>query len=204
MNKIDFRKESKHLYSPSAKEPALVEVPEMQFLMIDGKGDPNNSEEFQSAAEALYGIAYTIKFSAKKSGTARPDYVVPPLEGQWWMKGGKRFDLKSRDDWRWTLMIRQPDFVTEKDFSAAVSLAMVKKPSPALRKLRFERLTEGRCVQIMHIGPYAAEVPTVERMHAYAREQGLSLHGKHHEIYLGDPRRTAPERLKTVLRHPVR
>lgn len=205
MGTIDFKKEMKHLYSPSAKLATVVDVPEMQFLMIDGAGDPNNSVEFEAAIGVLYGIAYTIKFTLKKAASARkPDFVVPPLEGLWWMKGGKRFDQEKRADWRWTLMLRQPDFVTRKDVSSAISHLKEKKPSPPLGKVRFEQWIEGLCVQILHVGPYSEERPALELLDTFARDGGLSMHGKHHEIYLSAPPRCTPERMKTVLRHPVK
>jgi hypothetical protein len=206
MEQIDFRKQAKELYQPSAKEPTIVHVPPMRFVMIDGAGDPNSSAAFEEAVQALYGVAYTIKFARKKApGPAGvPDFVVPPLEGLWWMKGGRRFDSDRRADWRWTLMIRLPDHVREKDVSAALAELERKKPSPSLARVRFERFAEGRAAQIMHVGPYADEPPTIARLHAFVAGQGYALHGKHHEIYLGDPRRTKPEKLRTVLRHPVK
>lgn len=201
MDKIDFKKEDKELYKPSAKEPAIVDVPPMDFLMIDGRGDPNGAE-FQEAMQALYGAAYTIKFALKKSG-AGPDYVVPPSEGLWWMEGGAGFNMDDREAWRWTLMIRQPSGVTEKDLASAVEAAAEKNPDPPYSRIRLERFEEGQAAQVMHIGPYAEEMPTIERLHAFVEENGYRLRDKHHEIYLSDPRRSAPEKMKTVLRHPV-
>lgn len=201
MAKLDLKKQLKALYAPSAKEPARVDVPSMQFLMIDGEGDPNTSQAFQDAFPALYGMAYTLKFAAKKAGLQ--DYVVMPPEGLWWSDETGRLDLTDKSAWQWTLMIAQPDFITEAMVTAAREQLKSKKDPPGLERLRFERFDEGRCAQIMHIGPYADEGPTVERLHAFIRDQGLTPRGKHHEIYLGDPRRAKPERLKTVVRQPI-
>jgi hypothetical protein len=193
--------EFKRLYSPSAKECVLLEVPSMQFLMVDGKGDPNTSQEYQQAIEVLYSLAYTLKFMLKKRGG--PDFKVMPLEGLWWTEG-EGFDAANKDAWLWTAMIRQPDFVTAAMIEEASAQAKAKRELPALARTRFESFDEGLSAQIMHIGPYADEGPTIERLHAFIHEQGFELSGKHHEIYLGDPRRAAPEKLKTVLRQPAR
>jgi hypothetical protein len=199
MEKIDFKKKLKHLYSASAREPALVEVPAMKFLWVDGQGDPN-SPLFQSAIELLYGLSYGLKFTLKKRGR---DYAIPPLEGLWWMEGIEGFDVNRREDWRWSLMVMQPDFVTAELVAQARAELAAKRGEPSLAA-RFEPFHEGLCAQILHIGPYAAEGPTIEKLHRFAEAQGYRLHGRHHEIYLGDPRRSAPEKLKTLLRHPVR
>ncbi len=206
MTKLDLRQEFKHLYQPSAKAPAVVEVPEFQFLMVDGEGDPNHNPEFQAAVETLYGLSYTLKFAAKL-GPLQVDYPVMALEGLWWtepvMTRLPDFLNPDRSGWRWTLMIMQPDLVTAEMVAEASEKVRKKKDSPALARVRLERFHEGTAVQIMHIGPYAEELPTIRRMHAFAEEQAYTLRGKHHEIYLSDPRRAAPERMKTVLRHPV-
>ncbi len=203
MAKKDLKKELQSLYFPSAKEVALVDVPPMNFAMVDGAGNPNDSRAFQEAIGALYGISYTLKFMLKKAGKA--DYVVMPLEALWWTDEAGGFDFEStKATWNWTAMILQPDFVTKGHFREGAAQLEAKKHPPALPKLRFERFREGRAVQIMHIGPYAAEKPTIQRLHAYARENGFRLAGKHHEIYMGDPRRTTPAKLKTVVRQPVR
>lgn len=202
MSKLDLKKEFKHLYNPSAKEVSLVDVPEMSFIMADGAGDPNNSAEFEEVIGFLYSISFTLKFIFKK-GRPPVDYAVMPLEGLWWMKGTSRFDMNNRDDWRWTLMIAQPDFITKNHVGQAVSEVAKKKGSAALSKVRFERFYEGLSAQIMHVGPYSAEGPTIERIDRFVKENGYRSIGKHHEIYLGDPRRCAPEKLKTVLRHQV-
>jgi len=202
MSKIDLKKELKHLYQPSAREVALVDVPRMNFLMIDGRGDPNTSQEFQDAMEVLYGLAYGIKFGLKNQDLG-PDYTVMPSEGLWWIAGGGDFDSEAKDAFCWTLMIMQPDHITEEMFDQAKAELKARKDPPALSKVRFEAFYEGLSVQIMHIGPYAEEKPTIEKIHRFAEEQGYRLRGKHHEIYISNPGRTKPERLKTVLRHPV-
>lgn len=199
--KIDLVREMKDLYKPSAKKPAIVEVPEMSFLMVDGRGAPE-SEEFMQAMMVLYGIAYTLTFSLKNEG--RNNFKVMPLEGLWWMKGTREFDVNARDSWQWRVMIALPDEVTAADVSRAKKELREKKDPPGLPKLRFKKFTEGKAVQIMHIGPYSAEGPTIRALHQFAKDSGFRLTGKHHEIYMGDPRRSAPEKLKTIIRQPVR
>lgn len=207
METLDLRKELKHLYAPSARQAEVVDVPELQFAMIDGAIEPGcgpgNSPAFQGALEALYGISYTLKFMVKRRPIAAIDYTVMALEALWWVEDGE-FDVAAPGNWRWTAMIVQPDFITPELF--ADGLAQLRKQrgdSPTLADLRLERWCEGLAVQIMHIGPYSAEQATIARLHAFAREHGYRLRGKHHEIYLGDPRRAAPEKLKTILRQPV-
>lgn len=202
MSKVDLKKELKHLYQPSPKKVVLVDVPRMNFLMTDGRGDPHTSRQFQEAVEALYGVSYGIKFGLKQQGTD-PDYTVMPLEGLWWMADGRDFDMDARDEWIWTLMIMQPDHVTQDVVNLILAQQREKKNSPSLERMRFEPFEEGLSAQIMHLGPYADEGPTIQKIHNFAKEQGHELRGTHHEIYLGDPRRTKPERLKTVLRQPV-
>ena len=202
MSKIDFKKDLKHLYQPSAKKFEVVDVPPMNFLMIDGHGDPNTAQEYQDAVEALYAVAYALKFRSKKEKGM--DYVVPPLEGLWWVENMEEFSTEDKSAWNWTMMIMQPESVTQEMFEAALEQVEKKKSLSALSKLRLDTYHEGLAVQIMHIGPYSAEAPTVARMHAFIDENGYELAGKHHEIYLSDPRRVAPEKLKTVLRQPVR
>ncbi len=201
MEKLDFKKTLKHLYNPPAGRFTLVDVPPMNYLMIDGHGDPNTAPEFQENTEALYTLAYTIKFALKPAGV---DFVVPPSEGLWWMDDMSEFSLAVKDRWDWTLMMMQPDFVTPEVFTGALQQALRKKTLPALHKIRLEAYAEGLSVQIMYSGAYADEGPTIARMHAYIRDEGFVPNGKHHEIYLGDPRRTPPEKLKTVIRQPVR
>ncbi len=201
MSKTDFKKEWKHLYRPSAKEFVVVDVPPMNFLMIDGHGDPNTAQEYKDAIEALYAVAYKLKFMSKKEKGM--DYIVPPLEGLWWVENMEEFTTEDKSSWDWTLMIMQRESVTQEMFDEALKEVEKKKDPPALSRLRLETYHEGPSVQIMHIGPYDAEGPTIARMHAFIDENGYEPAGKHHEIYLGDPRKVAPERLKTVLRQPV-
>jgi hypothetical protein len=206
MDKLDLRKRYKHLYQPSAKEVEVVDVPALQFVMADGAIEPNlapgTSPTFQQATEALYGISYTLKFMSKLDKVNPIDYTVMGLEALWWVEDGK-FDITQPDNWHWTAMILQPEHITPVMFTKGLEQLRRKKPNPALDKLRLETFQEGLCVQIMHIGPYAAEPATVARLETYATQNGYTFHRKHHEIYLGDPRRSAPEKLKTVLRHPI-
>ena len=206
MKKIDLKKELKYLYAPSAKKVEIVDVPRFNFVMIDGKiepGDtPETSQEYQEAIGALYGASYTLKFMSKSREINPIDYVVMALEGLWWTDSGE-FDFQKKEAWKWTMMIMQPEHITEEMYQEALRQLEEKKETPALSKIRFESFHEGLCMQIMHIGPYAEEPRTIERMRAYAQENGYNLCGKHHEIYLGDPRRAKPERLRTILRHPV-
>ena len=202
MPKTDFKKEWKHLYRPSAKEFVVVDVPPMNFLMIDGHGDPNTAQEYQDAVEALYGVAYKLKFMSKKEKGM--DYIVPPMEGLWWVENVEEFTTENKSTWDWTMMIMQPEWITQEMFEEALKQVEKKKNPPALSRLRLEVYHEGLAVQIMHIGPYDAEAPTIARMHTFIDENGYEPTGKHHEIYLGDPRKVAPEKLKTVLRQPVR
>ena len=205
MSPLDLVKLHKPLYQPSAKHPAIVEVPELAFLMVDGRGDPETAEPYHQALEALYSVAYTLKSTLKKTDPER-DFKVAPLEGLWWAdeEAPAMADLqRDRDAWNWTMMIAVPDTVPPAEVAAAWEAAARKRELPAAPLLRLERLEEGLAAQIMHVGPYSEEAPTIERLHAFAAAEGYELRGRHHEIYLGDPRRTAPERLKTVLRHPV-
>lgn len=200
MSTIDLKKDYKHLYNQSAKEVSVVDVPPMNFLMIDGAGDPNVSVEYQQAMEALFSLSYTLKFRVKK--ITGVDYAVMPLEGLWWTDNHSQLVDKSL--WKWTAMIMQPEFVTAELVAEALAEVREKKGLAALDRVRFETYHEGLSAQIMHIGPYDAEGPTIARLHSFIRESGYEPCGKHHEIYLSDPRRTAPEKLKTVLRQPVR
>lgn len=202
MEKLDLKKQLKHLYNPPKAAFQLVDVPPMNFVMIDGRGDPNSSETFAAAMQALYSVAYTLKFDFKK--TQAVDYPVMPLEGLWWADDMEVFRMEKRTDWKWTLMIMQPDVVKPAHFKAGRDQAMAKKELAALSELRFERYHESLSAQIMYLGSYADEGPTIARMHEFIEESGCTLAGKHHEIYLGDPRRSAPEKLKTVLRQPVK
>jgi len=212
MKILDLRKQYKHLYQPSAKKVEVVQIPKLQFAMIDGaieKGyEPGNSLSFQEATQALYGISYTLKFMLKKRRTNAIDYPVMALEGLWWVEDGV-FDITIKDNWFFTLMIMQPDVITKDLFDEGLEQVRKKRgDAPALSRLRLIDFEEGLCVQTMHIGPYSTEPDTVERMKAFAQENDCrdlvgSSGGRHHEIYLGDPRKANPEKLKTVLRHPV-
>ena len=206
MTELDLRKQWKHLYAPSAKKIELVDVPEFKFVMIDGRIEPGEapgtSPGFEAAMTALYSAAYTLKFMSKLRKEDPIDYPVMALEGLWWVEDGQ-FDINIKDNWVYTLMIMQPDHITPAIFAEALAQAAKKKPNPALARLRLESFREGLCVQTMHLGPYATEPASIERMHNWASEQGYRLTGIHHEIYLGDPRRADPAKLKTVLRHGV-
>ena len=199
MEKVDFKKQLKHLYRPPAKNAVAVEVPVMNFLMLDGEGDPNSAPAYGEAVEALYAVAYALKFMIKK-GPQAVDYGVLPLEGLWWVEDMRQFSVENKSAWQWTMMIMQPEYVTRELYEAALVQVEAKKGPPALGKMRLESYAEGLSAQIMHSGPYAAEAPTIEKLHQFIADQGYQRRGKHHEIYLGDPRRTAPERLKTVIK----
>lgn len=201
MQKIDFKKEQKSLYAPGTKEVVAVDVPTMQFLMVDGAGDPNTVPAYAEAVEVLYALSYTLKFMVKK-GELAIDYGVLPLEGLWWAEDMTRFNAEDKSNWLWTMMIRQPDFVTEAMVDEALAAVQKKKNPPALEKVRFADYAEGACAQILHIGPFHEEGPTIARVHNYIAESGYVLSGKHHEIYLSDIRRAAPEKWKTVIRQP--
>ncbi len=203
MTKTDFKKELRHLYLPPAKEFTVVDVPQMQFLMVDGHGDPNTAQEYQDAIEALYAVAYRVKFTSKKE-FAR-DYVVPPLEGLWWAEEIEAFTTsRDKSAWDWTMMIMQPEWITSAMVASAIAHVGRAKNLPALPKLRLEAYHEGLSVQILHIGSYDDEGPTLHRMHhQFIPENSFRPVRKHHEIYLSDARRIAPEKLRTVLRQPV-
>lgn len=207
MDKLDLRKQNKNLYSPSAKQAEIVEVPAFRFAMIDGivkaNESPSTSVDFADAMQALYGIAYTLKFASKLRKENPIDYTVMALEALWWVENDV-FDFNKKQDWYFTAMIMQPPHITAEMFSAALEQLKKKKPSPALAKLRLETFQEGTSIQIMHIGPYSAEPATIEKMKSFMQEHSLTRNGKHHEIYMSDPRRSAPEKLKTILRQPVK
>ena len=199
MAAIDLKVQRKDLYYPPANEVTFADVPEMRYLAVDGAGDPNTATAYREAVEALYAVAYALKFARKPS----LDYKVMPLEGLWWLDG-EPFTPGWKERLTWTLLIRQPDDMTAAHLDEArQQVARKKKALPALDALRLETLCEGRSAQIMHLGPYADEEPTGRRLHAAIAEQGYTPRGKHHEVYLDDPRRTAPEKLRTVLRQPV-
>lgn len=183
-------------------QPAIVAVPEMSYIMVGGKGSPSEGAEYPQAIEALYGLAYTAKFAIKKA--RKEEFKVGPLETLWWNTSTGSLALGKKEDWQWQAMIMLPDLLTRADFDLAVRDLKTKKDPPALNKARFERWEEGLCAQVLHVGPYSEEGPTIERLHRFIEEQGYVMHGKHHEIYLGDPRRAAPEKLRTIVRHPIR
>lgn len=205
--KLELRKDLKYLYSPSAKKPEVVEVPEFNFLMLDGVVAPGTpvaeAPGFQEALQALYGISYTLKFTAKQDKNNPVEYPVMGLEGLWWIEDGL-FDFAKKVPWHYRLLMMQPGFITLEQVEAARQQVIKKRGiTPELERVRFEPFHEGRALQIMHIGPFAEEPRTLALMEAYAAEHGYTYRGKHHEIYLSDFRKTAPERLKTILRHPI-
>jgi len=201
MKKIDHKKELKHLYSATAKKIVEVDVPAMRFLMVDGQGDPNTSDDYARAVEALFSVSYTAKFMIQK-GRQQLDYSVMPLEGLWWADDLSAFTKDQRASWKWTMMIMQPDVVSDDVIDAAIESVRTKKGLPALDKLRVETFAEGRCAQVLHVGPFTEEGPTIERLHEYIRSKA-SLTGKHHEIYLSDIRRADPKKWKTIIRQPM-
>jgi hypothetical protein len=202
MEKIDYKKELKHLYKPSAKKVEIVTVPKMNFLMVDGEGDPNTSKSFSDAIEALYPVSYTLKFMIKK-GQKAIDYGVLPLEALWWSDDMSAFVTGNKDRWKWTVMIMQPDFIAHSLVMEAKEQVARKKNAAALSLVRFEPFQEGKAAQIMHIGPFSEEGPTIERVHKYIEDMGGRKRGKHHEIYLSDIRRAAPEKWKTIIRQSM-
>lgn len=211
--KLDYKKEYKDLYLPGTK-PVIIDVPEMVFIQVEGEGDPNTSAAYKNAMEVLYGLSFGIKMS-KMSGS-QPDgyfeYVVPPLEGLWWMEGGAYIGTEKlaglKDQFRWISMIRQPEFVTPDVFAWAKDTLKKKKPDIDLSRTKLVTFTEGLCCQVMHIGPYDDEPASVRKLEQFVEDNGykcdIGEERRHHEIYLGDPRRTKPERLRTVIRHPVK
>ncbi|MGB8214757.1 MAG: GyrI-like domain-containing protein [Anaerolineales bacterium] len=212
MEKLDLKKDLKYLYAPSAKKVEMVDVPPMSFIMIDGAIEPgqapSTSPLFAENMQAIYNAAYTIKFSLKLRKENPVDYPVMALEGLWWVEDGL-FDLQKPGNWKYTVMIMQPDLVASELFAEALVQVRKKKgDQPAFARLRLEPFREGLCVQTMHIGPYATEPETAQKMQAFMQANGfqdlVGLGGKHHEIYMGDPRRADPAKLKTVLRHPVK
>jgi hypothetical protein len=200
ITKVDLAKGLGHLYRPAARGIEVIDVPTMQFLMINGEGDPNTGAAFGQAVSALYSTSYTLKFMVRDS--AALDYRVMPLEGLWWSPDGTAFSANRRADWRWTAMIMQPEQVTPELFAEALVRAGRKKGLSALPDLRLETFREGTAVQVLHRGPFANEAPVIVELHEFLAAQGHHLKGKHHEIYLNDFTRTAPEKLRTILRQP--
>lgn len=201
MSKIDLKTDLKYLYKPSAKSVVSVDVPTMRFLMIDGHGDPNTSTDYAEAVEALFSVSYAAKFAVKRGATA-VDYSVMPLEGLWWSDDWSAFTSGDRARWKWTMMIMQPDFASNAVIIQAIEQVRAKKTLPAIDLLRLEFFTEGLSAQTLHIGPFADEEPTIERLHDFI-DSKAKLRGKHHEIYLSDIRRAVPSNWKTVIRQPM-
>ena len=212
MDTVDLRRELHHLYRPKPDRFEIVEVPELGYLTISGRMEPGHgpgdSPVFAAATAALYGLAYTLRFALKQRATDPLDAPVMPLEGQWWLSGGE-FDLARPDNWEYRLLIAVPDRVTAADVDAALtSLRARRGDTPALDRLGLDRFAEGTCAQVLHVGPYATEPQTLAGLPDFLAAHGVvdlvgPAGGRHHEIYLGDPRRAAPEKLRTILRHPV-
>jgi hypothetical protein len=201
MSKLDFKKEYKELYNTSTVQPVLVDVPELQYLMIDGAGDPNQVPMYKEVVQAIYSVAYALKFRLKEN--AGLDYTVMPLEGLWWAEDMSRFSVNDKSNWLWTMLILQPESVTPELVAQVAQEVEKKKKLARVASVRLEKLKEDKCAQIMHIGPYAAEEPTVQKLHAFIHENGYSLAAKHHEIYLSDPNRSDPAKMRTIIRQPV-
>jgi hypothetical protein len=203
VDKYDVKKIHRELYSPPSKDFTVVDVPEFRYIAVDGSGDPNTSPAYANAIGALYGVAYTLKFASKK--TLGRDFAIGPLEGLWRADDPTVFTARRKDSWDWTMMISQPDWITEDMVGAGIDSVSKKKDNPALADMRLLTLIEGSCVQILHIGSYDDETPILDRLHnRYLPEHGLTFNGDHHEIYLSDARRTAPAKLRTILRQPVK
>ncbi|WGS84000.1 GyrI-like domain-containing protein [Methylomonas sp. UP202] len=202
MDKIDLREELKHLYQASAKSVVQVEVPPLKYLMMDGEGDPNTSQAYAQAVEALFSVSYTVKFMVKK-GPQALDYSVMPLEGLWWADDMAVFADNDKAKWKWTMMILQPAFVADDVIDAAIAEVRRKKKLPGIDRPRLENFSEGLCAQILHIGPFCDEGPSIERLHEYIDTRSCRI-GKHHEIYLSDIRRAAPKNWKTIIRQPMK
>ena len=203
---LDLKKQYKELYGPSAKMVQVVTVPRLHFVRIDGEIEdgcrPGNSPGFAAATEAIYGISYTLKFASKQRPQDPIDYSVMALEGQWWVEQGE-YDFNNAAGWKYSLMLMQPDHITPVLFAAALEKLQKKRPSPVLAQLRLDDFEEGRAIQVLHVGPYSTEPETIRRMDEFAAQHAYRLHGRHHEIYLSDPRRADPEKMKTILRHPI-
>ncbi len=200
MSKLDLKRAMRRLYFPPA-QPVLVDVPEMQFLEIDGRGDPTTSPAYREGVEALFAVSYGLKFTIKRV-EPEDDYTVMPLETLWWTDE-KTFTIEDRSTWRWTAMITQPPVINEELVRAASHEAAGRQKLPALRRMRLVSFREGLAAQILHVGRYEDELPTIEKLHAFIAEHDYPVRGRHHEIYLSDPKRCAPERMRTVIRQPV-
>lgn len=200
MEKLDLKTELKPLYAAKAGRPSLVTVPALSFLMVDGRGDPNSAQSYGEAVSALYALAYGLKFQSKAAGR---DFAVMPLEGLWWSEHPTDFATGRKDRWQWTMMLAQPDWISAEMLKTVRAATQRKKALPGLDLVRLERFEEGPAAQVLHVGPYGAENPTIVALHAFIAEQNLGLCGKHHEIYPSMPGRVAPDKLKTIIRQPV-
>lgn len=201
MEKVDIKKDLKHLYQPSPKEVVEVDVPTMNYLMVDGEGDPNTSQAYAEAVEVLFMVSYAVKFMVKK-GALAIDYGVMPLEGLWWADDMSKFSTDDKSNWKWTALIMQPSFVTSEIVERAIADVKMKKNPPAISKVRLTPFSEGRCAQIMHIGPFSEEGPSIEKVHRFIDSRSRRT-GKHHEIYLSDIRKADPSKWKTIVRQPM-
>ncbi|MBK7104775.1 MAG: GyrI-like domain-containing protein [Ignavibacteriae bacterium] len=199
MDKIDFKKTLKNLYNAKLTEE-IIDVPEMLFLTIDGKGNPNTSEDYKNAVEALFSLSYTIKFMIKKN--QQIDYGVMPLEGLWWVDDMKNFSIDRKDEWKWKAMIMQPEFVSSKIVQKGIEEVKKKKDLSAINKIKFAKFCEGKSAQVLHVGPFSEEGTTIIKLHKFIEENGYKLSGKHREIYLSDIRKATPEKWKTIIRQP--
>ena len=203
MDKFDLKKTLPDYFKAQPEKFSVVDIPKCNYLMVDGKGDPNTAPEYVEAIELLYGVSYTLKFLSKREEGV--DYVVPPLEGLWWAKDMSTFESREKSKWSWTMMIMVPNEVSKVLVKVAIKNFQDKKPALDTSKLRFDSLSEGESVQVLHVGPYDAEGPILSRLHnEFMPKNEFEFYGKHHEIYLGDPRKTEPSKLKTILRQPVR
>jgi hypothetical protein len=202
VGKIDLRKELARLYSPKTRDWELVDVPAMNFVMADGRGDPNTAEDYSDAVEAIYSVSYATKFMSKRA--LDRDYGVLPLEGLWSADDPAAFSRADKSQYQWTMMIMQPEWITPAMISQAIETTAAKKQLPVLSKVRFERYEEGPSLQLLHVGSYDDKAPKLKQLHdEYMPGRSLTFNGRHHEIYLSDPRKTAPAKLKTILRQPV-
>jgi hypothetical protein len=201
VDKVDFKKSLKQLYNPSEKDMHIVDVPGMKFLMVDGQGNPNTSLQYQQAIEVLYSMSYGIKFALKSLGY---DHVIPPLEGLWWMENMKEFNRENIDQWNWTMMIMQPDWVSPETVESVKATVGKKKANSNVERVRYEKYIEGLVVQKLYFGEYKNEAPVIKDIHTYISFNGYVTNGKHHEIYLSDIRKTPADRLQTILRQPIR
>ena len=203
MDKFDLKKTLPEYFKASAGKFSVLTLPKINYLMVDGKGDPNTDPSYVKAIEVLYGTSFTLKFMSKNE--LGQDYVVPPLEGLWWAQDMKSFETREKSKWSWTMMIMVPNHVSKAFVAKSIKIFHEKKPEADVTRLRFDSLTEGLSLQTLHIGSYDAEGPLLSSLHnVYMPQNNFAFNGLHHEIYLGDPRKTSPEKLKTILRQPVK